>query len=130
MATSGKAEEACSRPLPLRDARRFYATAAAWSPPILRTHHFICQESTHLSDWQTLRSAIPVPASRWLDYSRNRSVLSFLPPCPSGRGNAHRSQSLHASIPQELRCTPQACARPARRAAMSGISWPLHFSPL
>ncbi|WP_336316594.1 hypothetical protein, partial [Stutzerimonas stutzeri] len=49
MATSAKAEEACSRPLPLWNAQHFYASTAAWSPPILLTHHVLSQESTHLS---------------------------------------------------------------------------------
>jgi len=52
MATSAKAEEACSRPLPLWNAQRFYATTAAWSPPILLTHHVLSQERTHLSAYK------------------------------------------------------------------------------
>jgi len=63
MATSAKAEEACSRPLPLRDARRFYATAAAWSPPILLTHHFICQEvRTSLADKHSAAPSLYQPS--------------------------------------------------------------------
>jgi len=79
MATSAKAEEACSRPLPLRDARRFYATAAAWSPFILLTHtSYVRKVRTSLADKHSAALSLYQPLDDWITREIGRSLVFSL----------------------------------------------------